>query len=503
MGGNADILSALPPICVLVLGLWHSEILNSEQVCLEIEEIIMAKINTSPLSGMRDFLPLDVLRRNYVINIIEQIYQSYGFEPLETPTMERLSTLLGKYGEEGDQLIFRVMKRGDKLEKALNNQPTQESVGDAGLRYDLTVPLARVVAQYRNELPRIFKRYQIQPVYRADRPARGRYREFYQCDLDVVGSDSQTVEAEVLAAGSQILQALGFDQEQNPFAIRINHRGILRGLMEVAGVATELESDALVAIDKLDKIGMEGVQKELDQRGLAPEVSEKLLQSMANAPQEDNSEIIGWLGDLLESSENGSRGVADLKNVLGYSTDSPAAEYLRVDPYLARGLSYYTGSIFEIEFPGFSGSGGGGGRYDELIGMFSGQSIPSCGFSLGLERIILLMEEQEMFPEQLAGQPQVLVTLFDESTVAASLQLAQKLRSTGLRVDVYPDPGRYGRQFKYADERGIRFALLLGPDEIEQNQIGIKDLVNGEQMSISGDNIGDWLDNRLNMAQEV
>ncbi|MGL4650567.1 MAG: ATP phosphoribosyltransferase regulatory subunit, partial [Caldilineaceae bacterium] len=219
----------------------------------------MPKINTEPLSGMRDFLPLDVLRRSYVVGVIERVYQSYGFEPLQTPTMERLSTLLGKYGEEGDQLIFRVLKRGDKLEKALADHPSEDSVADAGLRYDLTVPLARVVAEYRDKLPRIFKRYQIQPVYRADRPAKGRYREFYQCDLDIVGSTSPLVEAEVLAAGAQVLAELGFG---DGFAVRLNHRGVLHALMEVAGVPAALEGEALVAIDKLDKIGMEGVRAE-------------------------------------------------------------------------------------------------------------------------------------------------------------------------------------------------------------------------------------------------
>ncbi|NJN81330.1 MAG: hypothetical protein HC802_02950 [Caldilineaceae bacterium] len=229
----------------------------------------MANTNTAPLSGMRDFLPIDVLRRNYVLDVVQRVYQSYGFEPLETPVMERLSTLLGKYGEEGDQLIFRVMKRGDKLQKALSDDPTEDNVGDAGLRYDLTVPLARIVAQYSNELPRYFKRYQIQPVYRADRPAKGRYREFFQCDLDIVGSSSQTVEAEVIAAGAQVLRELGFGDE-NPFAIRINHRGILRGLMSAAGVPPALEDGALVAIDKLDKVGMEGVRRELDGRASLP-----------------------------------------------------------------------------------------------------------------------------------------------------------------------------------------------------------------------------------------
>lgn len=442
----------------------------------------MAKINTEPLSGMRDFLPLDVLRRDYVTETVKRVYQRYGFEPLETPTMERLTTLLGKYGDEGDQLIFRVLKRGEKLERALADAPTENSVSDAGMRYDLTVPLARVVAEYRSKLPRFFKRYQMQPVYRADRPAKGRYREFFQCDVDVVGSTSPTVEAEVIAAGAEVLQALGFAGREG-FAIRLNHRMILRGLMEVAGVPHDLEGAALVAIDKLDKIGMEGVRKELDARGIPAAAAAQLLDSMAAAPSE-NLETIAWLGDLLESSELGSRGVAELKQVLALSADGPAAEHLRVDPYLARGLSYYTGPIFEIEFPGLSGSGGGGGRYDDLVGMFSGQTIPACGFSLGLERIILIMEERGMFPERLSTQPQVLVTLFDDSTVAVSLALARRLRAAGLRVDVYPDNDRYGKQFKYAEERGIRYAALVSPRELEAGVVAIKDLVTGEQVEV-------------------
>lgn len=452
----------------------------------------MAKTNTAPLSGMRDFLPLDLLRRNYVIGVIERVYQSYGFEPLETPTMERLETLLGKYGEEGDQLIFRVLKRGDKLQRALDEERTENGVSDAGMRYDLTVPLARVVAQYRSTLPRYFKRYQIQPVYRADRPAKGRYREFFQCDLDVVGSASQTVEAEVLAAGAQVLQALGFGVEAHPFALRLNHRGILRGLMEVSGVPVELEGEALVAIDKLDKIGVDGVRNELAQRGIAPAAAEKLLTNLAAAPS-TNVDTLAWLSDLLEESELGSKGVNELKGVLAYSQGGPAADHLRVDPYLARGLSYYTGPIFEIEFPGFGGSGGGGGRYDELIGMFSGQRIPACGFSLGLERILLMMEEQQMFPAKLAGEPQVLVTQFDESTVIASFALAQQLRAAGLRVDLYPDLDRYGRQFKYAEERRIRYAALVSPRELAAGVVAVKDLVSGDQTDVAAVNISDWL----------
>lgn len=461
----------------------------------------MAKTNTEPLSGMRDFLPLDVLRRNYVIGVIERVYQAYGFEPLQTPTMERLSTLLGKYGDEGDQLIFRILKRGDKLDKALADNPTLESIADAGLRYDLTVPLARVVAQYRDKLPRFFKRYQIQPVFRADRPARGRYREFYQCDLDIVGSSSPTVEAEVIAAGAQVLQELGF-AAADAFNVRLNHRGILHGLMEVAGVPPALEDAALVAIDKLDKIGVEGVRAELDQRGIPPQAAAYLLESMAAAPIEnasaaDNPATLDWLAEILALSEAGTRGVTELRAVVACSAHGPAVERLRVDPWLARGLSYYTGPIFEIEFPGLSGSGGGGGRYDDLIGMFSGQRIPSCGFSLGLERIMLLMEERAMFPAQLAGEPQVLVTQFDAESTSASLALAHALRAAGIRADLYPDTDRYGRQFKYGEERRIRYALLISPREIAAGVVAIKDLVSGAQVEVARSEVVEVMRRRL------
>lgn len=451
----------------------------------------MSKVYTEPLSGMRDFLPLDVLRRDYVIDAVKRVYQSYGFEPLETPTMERLSTLLGKYGEEGDQLIFRVLKRGEKLDRALQEAPSENSVADAGLRYDLTVPLARVVAEYRGRLPRYFKRYQIQPVYRADRPAKGRFREFYQCDVDIVGSTSLAVEAEVIAAAAQVLQELGF-QGRESFAIRLNHRALLRALMEATGVPAALENEALVAIDKLDKIGRDGVRHELLVRGIGESAADRLLATMDAAPA-SNEEILAWLGALLQDTAAGARAVADLRGVLELSAAGPAEAHLRVDPYLARGLSYYTGPIFEIEFPGLSGSGGGGGRYDELVGMFSGQNIPACGFSLGLERIVLLMEERGMFPARLLSQPQVLVTLFDASSAPASLALAQELRAAGLRVDVYPDFDRYGKQFKYAEERGIRHALLLSPREIEAGVVAVKDLVNGEQVDVArGETVG-WM----------
>ncbi len=453
----------------------------------------MARFQTKPISGARDFLPLDVLRRNYVIDVIERVYQSYGFEPLDTPVMERLDTLLGKYGEEGDQLIFRVAKRGAKLQRALADTPTEDDIADAGLRYDLTVPLARIVAEYSNQLPRYFKRYHIAPVYRADRPAKGRFREFYQCDLDVVGSSSQLVEAEVLNAGAQVLQELGFrGRDESGFRLRLNHRGVLRGLMEVTGVPAELESDALVAVDKLDKIGLEGVEKELGARGLDQEATTALLELMAAAP-EDTDAALCWLEEKLAGSASGAQAVAELKNVVALTQTGPAGAHILIDPYLARGLSYYTGPIYEIEFPTLSGSGGAGGRYDDLIGMFSNRSIPACGFSLGLERILLIMEERGLFPKKLAGQPQVLITNFDRETLAENVELAHALREAGLRVDLYPDNDNLGRQFRYAEDRNIPVALLLGGDEMAAGTVTVKNLINGEQETVARAKVADHL----------
>ena len=480
----------------------------------------MARFNTKPISGARDFLPFDVLRREYVIQVIERVYQSYGFEPLDTPAMERLDTLLGKYGDEGDQLIFRVAKRGAKLEKALTDNPSEDTIADAGLRYDLTVPLARIVAEYRNDLPRYFKRYQIAPVYRADRPAKGRYREFIQCDLDIVGSSSQLVEAEVLNAGAQVLQELGFrGPNEYGFRLRLNHRGVLRGLMEVAGVPTALETDALMAIDKLDKIGLQGVEKELLAQGLNKAATTTLLELMAavptpmasellntehmeaptastghsprqlttghgNSPQATADTVLGWLRDTLARSVAGQQGVAELQEILALTAGGPAHEHIRIDPYLARGLNYYTGPIYEIEFPTLSGSGGAGGRYDDLIGMFSNRSVPACGLSLGLERILLIMEERGLFPQNLAGQPQVLITNFDAETIAANVALAHTLRRAGLRVDLYPDMDKLGRQFNYAALRHIPFALLLGTTEVANGSVTVKNMTSGQQESV-------------------
>jgi histidyl-tRNA synthetase len=455
----------------------------------------MAKAITEPLGGMRDYLPLDVLRRGYVIETIERVYQSYGFEPLETPAMERLSTLLGKYGEEGDQLIFRVLKRGNQLQNVLQDSPTEDELADEGLRYDLTVPLARVMAEYRHQLPGIFKRYQIQPVWRADRPAKGRFREFFQCDVDVVGSTSPLVEAEVISAAAQVLHELGFVGD-DAFSVRLNHRAILRAFMEVAGVPHRLEGEAIVAVDKLDKISVEAVQQELIDRGVPEKAADRLLQLFDEA-QAGNEARLDWMEDVLEGNEAGSRAVTDLRALLCYVQHTPSAPHVCLDPYLARGLSYYTGTIFEIVAPGVRGSLGGGGRYDELLGMFSGQNIPACGFSLGLERIIVLMTEREMFPDRLTGQAQVLVTQKDQQTAGACFELAHELRQAGLRTDLYVDFKGYGAQFKYADKRHIRYALLLSEREIEADVVAVKDLISGDQIDVPRGEIAEWLVEKL------
>jgi len=457
--------------------------------------------NTAPLGGTRDFLPRDAQRRAYVVRVIEEVYQSYGFAPLMTPALERLDTLLGKYGEEGDQLIFRVLKRGEDLERALTTDTdgrAADLLSDAGLRYDLTVPLARVVAEYRGQLPRIFKRYQIQPVYRADRPARGRWREFYQCDIDVIGSASPLVEAEVISAAATVLTRLGFGGTGS-FVIRLNHRGVLRGLMDVAGVDPALEATTLTAIDKLDKIGLKGVGRELAQRGL-PSARTTALLDLLTAGQEATgsvSDVLAWLDAVLAPSVVGHASVANLRAITSYTAAGPAADHVRLDPFVARGLSYYTGAIFEIALPGLAGSGGAGGRYDDLLGMFADQSIPACGFSLGLERLLLLMDERRLFPERLAGQPEVLVTVFDAQTAPGSAALASRLRVAGLRVDLYPDAGGYGRQFKYAEARGIPYAALVSPREITAGVVAMKNLITGTQEDVPADEVATWVAHRL------
>lgn len=439
---------------------------------------------TNPARGTRDFLPADVRKRNYVIGIIKDVYESYGFEPLETPAFENLETLTGKYGEEGGQLMFKILKRGEKLQSArvteLQSSEETSQLADLALRYDLTVPLARVVANNRNELPKFFKRYQIQPVWRADRPAKGRYREFYQCDVDAVGSDSLVVEAELISAVATILKRLGFDD----FIIRLNHRELLRGMLAASGIAPEQEGDALVALDKLDKIGPDGVTKEFDDRGITGAANLlELLQSVASV---ETASAMTTLSDFVGDHTSAQNGLNDLGRILKYSSQLSAISHqLVVDVSLARGLSYYTGTIMEINVPDLAGSLGGGGRYDGLIGMFGKEQIPACGFSLGLERILVVMDERGMFPPEIADSTpaDVLVTIWSEETVNESLRLANELRTQGLRVTVYPEPDKLGKQLKYADSIGVPFVCVLGETEIRENNVTLKNMRAGEQQT--------------------
>jgi len=534
---------------------------------------------TQPARGMRDFLPADIRKRNYVIGIIKEVYESYGFEPLETPAVENLETLTGKYGEEGNQLMFRILKRGEKLDVSQG----EKGLADLALRYDLTVPLARVVANYKNELPKFFKRYQIQPVWRADRPARGRFREFYQCDVDAIGSNSMMVEAELISAVCEILERLGFKD----FVIRINHREILRGILESAGVPTGKHTDALTALDKIDKIGREGVEKELNYRGISSEIGSKLLAFLEFFIKDKSNELFdetqkkGLVGfqkeikakdDFLNlvnkvlkegkesltdkeksfvkefrlketeklninnpkySGENYEEnresdfdeahflenvqtvrnsfllleiqnfigmysdrliGMQEIGEIIVYLLQTKFPEKLVVDPTLARGLSYYTGTIFEINVPDLAGSLGGGGRYDGLIGMFGKEQIPACGFSLGLERILVVMEERGMFPSELqTNSADVLVTVWNEESVGESLKLANELRSKGLRVLVYPEADKLGKQFKYASQINIPFVCVVGETELAENNVTLKNMQTGEQETVSREEIAEKL----------
>jgi histidyl-tRNA synthetase len=422
---------------------------------------------------MRDFLPDDVRRRSYVIGVIEKVYRRYGFEPLETPAVENVETLLGKYGEEGNKLIFKILKRGEH---------EQTGQADLALRYDLTVPLARVVAEHRSRLPRFFKRYQIQPVWRADRPARGRFREFFQCDVDAIGSRSMAIEAELCAAVSDTLEHLGFGD----FRLRLNHREVLRGLLDTAGVPAPLHDASLVAVDKLDKLGAEGVAGDLRNRGVTAEAAAAVIAAFQLPPGVTASEALALLQERIGGSDAARAGLAELTEILSLSASSPAAERLHVDPGLARGLSYYTGAIFEVAVPDLAGSLGGGGRYDNLIGMFLGEEVPACGFSLGLERILVVMGERGMFPAAVTGAPaDVLVTSWDEDALADSLALARELRAAGLCVDVYPEGDRVGKQVRYASARGIPFVTIIGEDERASGEVTVKRLSTGEQHRVA------------------
>ncbi len=437
--------------------------------------------STKPPSGTRDFLPADVRRREHVIGVVRSVYERYGFEPLETPAFENIETLLGKYGEEGNKLIFKILRRGE-----------HEASGEAdlALRYDLTVPLARVIAQHQNTLPKFFKRYQIQPVWRADRPAKGRFREFYQCDIDAIGSTSPVVEADLLAAVCEVLGRLGFSD----FRVRLNHRVVLRAILEAAGVGGGKHETALVALDKLDKVGREGVEAELASRGaaMAPRVLDAVVRHVADPDAR-------WLRRSWRARPRDWR----LSTASRRSSSSRRRRARRPGGFTSMrrwraDCRYYTGAIMEIAVPDLAGSLGGGGRYDNLIGMFLGKDVPACGFSLGLERILVVMAERGMFPAAVESGPvDAMVAMWSDDTRAEALALAGELRAAGLRVDVYPESDKLGKQFKYASSRAVRFVAVVGDDERARGAVGVKDLRSGEQQAVARAETGRFIAARV------
>lgn len=428
---------------------------------------------------MRDFLPDDVRRRQYVIGVIADVFQKYGFEPLETPAVENLETLQGKYGEEGDRLIFKILKRGEGAETGQ---------ADLALRYDLTVPLARVVAEYRAKLPKFFKRFQVQPVWRADRPQKGRFREFYQCDVDAIGSTSMMVEAELLSAAADVFLTLGFKD----FWITVNHRKLLNAVLAHAGVPGELHAAALVVMDKADKIGVEGVRRELREKGLAEPVADTLLDQLRGEPPGDLS---GWMDrQSAMLNEDGKAAIDDLRQIFALCAHTSAGPHLSLDRSLARGLSYYTGPIFEIRVADLAGSLGGGGRYDNLVGMFSGEAVPASGISLGLERILVVMSERNMFSESVVSTPaDVMVAMRDDVPAGEVLKFASELRAHGIRVEVFPEASKLDKQFKYASARNIPFVAVIGGDELANRTVAIKNMKTREQTSVARAEAVKWL----------
>ena len=435
----------------------------------------MATIKAGIPKGTRDFLPRQMKQRQYVMDVIRSVYEKHGFAPIETPAIENIETLMGKYGEEGDQLLFKIPMRAAKA---------ASGACDLGLRYDLTVPLSRFVAMHQNEIGRIFKRYQMQPVYRADRPGHGRFREFYQCDIDMIGAAAPLPEIALLQAVNDVFTALHFDA----ITIHINDRRILRAFIDVAGIAHDDETTAITAIDKLDKIGREGVLKELADRGIAPQAAQKLLDIIE--AKESNAQTLDELDALFVSHDEARQAVAELRVIVETAGHFQNPPHLRVSPELARGLNYYTGAIFEIQAEGLSSSIAGGGRYDHLIGMFSGKDIPAVGISLGFERICVIMEERGMFRDTDSGVD-VVIAPFHRDALGKATELSAKIRETGLSCELYPGFDKLAKQFKYANERNARFVAVLGEDEMRANTVTVKNMNSGEQKNVSFEEIGD------------
>jgi len=451
----------------------------------------MSSLKPSLPQGTRDFGPATVRKRSYIFNTIRTVFERYGFQPLETPAMEQLETLMGKYGDEGDKLIFKILNNGlsdpkniEKSRKAFDrvlDGKNDKDLTERALRYDLTIPFARYVAMNHGQLSFPFKRFQMQPVWRADKPQKGRYREFYQCDADVVGSQSLLNEVELVAIYRQSFQQLGI-----PVEIRINNRKILAALAEVCG-GPEKMTDITVAIDKLDKIGLEKVKEELAQRGLTPAQITAIEQYLNIAG--DNATRLESLKALFAANPTGLKGISELEYLLDYPLEADPAQPtapLVVDLTLARGLNYYTGTIFEVKATTVKmGSIGGGGRYDDLTGLFGVPNIPGVGISFGVDRIYDVMEELQLFPEDVHTGTKLLFFHLGDAESRTAFSLLQQIRSKGIPAELYHEQAKFDKQFKYAEKKGIRYVAILGSEELANRQCKLKDLSNGEQTTLS------------------
>jgi histidyl-tRNA synthetase len=443
----------------------------------------------SILKGTRDFTPEQVIKRNYIFDNIKRVFIKYGFQPIETPAMENLDTLTGKYGEEGDKLLFKVLNNGNFLDKADklaleagDYKKATPSLSKRGLRYDLTVPFARFVVMNQNELEFPFKRYQIQPVWRADNPQKGRYQEFYQCDADVVGSNALVYEAELSQIYDEVFATLGVQ-----VVISINNRKILAGIAEAAGIESHFV-EMTTAIDKLDKIGLDGVKKELLERGISEIATEKISEML-------KVQTLDVLKPLLAQSETGLKGIQELEEVLALLEGYTFRNQLQFDITLARGLNYYTGCIFEVKantavYPNLKmGSIGGGGRYDDLTSVFGLNNVSGVGISFGAERIYDVMEELKLFPAASEQQLKVLFITFDEISFKYGFQALNQVRNAGINAEIYPEPSKMKKQMKYANARNVPFVILIGSEEMSSGKWGFKNMISGEQQNLSVEEI--------------
>ena len=443
----------------------------------------MAQIPSIP-KGTRDYSPEIMVKRNYIFDTIKSVFKLYGYLPLETPAMENLSTLMGKYGEEGDKLLFKILNSGDFLSSVTNNEIEERNIPrltnkicEKGLRYDLTVPFARFVVQHQNDISFPFKRYQIQPVWRADRPQKGRYREFYQCDVDVVGSDSLLNEVELIQIVDEVYHRLKIK-----VCLLINNRKILAGIAEIIGSSDKL-IDITVAIDKMDKIGAENVNAELREKGISEESILK-LQPILNL-QGSNEEKLNSLQHILQGSETGLKGVEELTTVFQYIKELNITTEIKLDLTLARGLSYYTGAIFEVKAKDAEiGSITGGGRYDDLTGIFGMKNMSGVGISFGADRIFDVMNQLNLFPQDTTTTTRILFVNFGKREEAFCLSILKNLRGQGINAEIYPDTAKMKKQMTYADKKRIPYVALIGENEMTNHTVTLKNMVTGEQESV-------------------